>query len=46
MELGIHSLFPSLVLNNPTDDDKKIQARERVAALCKKYPLYWNGAYQ
>ena len=30
----------ALVLNNPTDDDKKIQARERVAALCKKYPLY------
>ena len=30
----------ALVLNSPTDDDKKIQARERVAALCKKYPLY------
>lgn len=30
----------ALVLDNPTDDDKKIQARERVAALCKKYPLY------
>ena len=30
----------ALVLNNPTDEDKKIQARERVAALCKKYPLY------
>jgi len=30
----------ALVLNNPGDADKKIQARERVAALCKKYPLY------
>ena len=30
----------SLVLDNPTDEYKKIQARERVAALCKKYPLY------
>ena len=30
----------SLVLNNPADEDKKILARERVAALCKKYPLY------
>ena len=30
----------SLVLNNPEDDAKKSQARERVAALCKKYPLY------
>ena len=30
----------ALVLDNPTDDDKKNQARERVAALCKKYPLY------
>ena len=30
----------ALVLNSPTDDDKKIRARERVAALCKKYPLY------
>jgi len=30
----------SLVLNNPEDEDKKIAARERVAALCKKYPLY------
>ena len=30
----------SLVLNNPTDEDKKVSARERVAALCKKYPLY------
>ena len=30
----------ALVLDNPNDDDKKIRARERVAALCKKYPLY------
>ncbi|MBQ9487579.1 MAG: serine hydroxymethyltransferase [Selenomonadaceae bacterium] len=30
----------ALVLNNPTDEDKKNKARERVAALCKKYPLY------
>lgn len=30
----------SLVLNNPADEDKKVAARERVAALCKKYPLY------
>lgn len=30
----------ALVLDNPADADKKIQARERVAALCKKYPLY------
>lgn len=30
----------ALVLNNPTDEDKKNQARERVAALCEKYPLY------
>ena len=30
----------SLVLNNPADEDKKVSARERVAALCKKYPLY------
>lgn len=30
----------ALVLNNPTDEDKKNQARERVAALCDKYPLY------
>ncbi|MBE8955674.1 MAG: serine hydroxymethyltransferase [Quinella sp. 2Q5] len=29
----------ALVLNNPTDANKS-QARERVAALCKKYPLY------
>jgi len=30
----------ALVLNNPDNEDKKAQARERVAALCKKYPLY------
>lgn len=30
----------ALVLNNPTDDDKKVEARARVAALCEKYPLY------
>ena len=30
----------ALVLNNPTDEEKKIEARARVAALCKKYPLY------
>jgi len=30
----------ALVLDNPTDEDKKVEARERVAALCKKYPLY------
>ena len=30
----------ALVLDNPTDEDKKVQARERVAALCKKYPVY------
>ena len=30
----------ALVLDNPNDEDKKIQARKRVAALCEKYPLY------
>lgn len=30
----------ALVLNNPTDEDKKSEARKRVAALCEKYPLY------
>ena len=30
----------ALVLDNPTDEDKKVQARERVAALCAKYPIY------
>jgi len=29
----------ALVLDNPTEENK-ISARERVAALCKKYPLY------
>ena len=30
----------ALVLNNPDDENKKSEARNRVAALCKKYPLY------
>ena len=30
----------ALVLDNPEDEAAKAQARERVAALCKKYPLY------
>lgn len=30
----------ALVLDNPSDADKKVEARARVAALCKKYPLY------
>lgn len=30
----------ALVLDNPSDEDKKIEARARVAALCEKYPLY------
>ena len=30
----------ALVLNNPTDEAKKAEARNRVAALCAKYPLY------
>ncbi len=30
----------ALVLNNPSDDAKKVEARDRVAKLCKKYPLY------
>jgi glycine hydroxymethyltransferase len=30
----------ALVLNNPNDADKKVEARNRVAALCEKYPLY------
>lgn len=29
-----------LVLSNPTDAAKQKEAAERVAALCKKYPLY------
>ncbi len=30
----------ALVLDNPDDEDKKVEARARVAALCEKYPLY------
>lgn len=30
----------ALVLDNPADEGKKIEARARVAALCEKYPLY------
>ena len=30
----------ALVLDNPSDDDKKVEARARVAVLCKKYPIY------
>ena len=30
----------ALVLNNPASEDAKAEARKRVAALCKKYPLY------
>lgn len=30
----------ALALNNPEDEACKEQARQRVAALCKKYPLY------
>lgn len=30
----------ALVLDNPHDDAKKSEARDRVAQLCKKYPLY------
>lgn len=30
----------ALVLDNPEDEAAKEQARSRVAALCKKYPLY------
>lgn len=30
----------ALVLNNPTDEAAKVEARRRVAALCAKYPLY------
>ena len=30
----------ALVLDNPTDESKKIEARSRVAALCEKYPIY------
>jgi len=30
----------ALVLNDPESEEKKEEARRRVAALCKKYPLY------
>lgn len=30
----------ALVFNDPTNEEKKEEARRRVAALCKKYPLY------
>ena len=30
----------ALVLNDPTNEEKKAEARRRVAALCAKYPLY------
>lgn len=30
----------ALVLDNPSDEGKKTEARARVAALCEKYPLY------
>ena len=30
----------ALVLNDPKNEEKKEEARRRVAALCKKYPLY------
>lgn len=30
----------ALVLDNPTDESKKSEARDRVEKLCKKYPLY------
>lgn len=30
----------ALVLNDPTNEEKKSEARKRVAALCEKYPLY------
>lgn len=30
----------ALVLNDPTNKEKKEEARRRVAALCAKYPLY------
>ncbi|MCR5559216.1 MAG: serine hydroxymethyltransferase [Schwartzia sp.] len=30
----------ALVLDNPTKEEAKEEARKRVAALCKKYPLY------
>ena len=30
----------ALVLDNPEDESAREQARQRVAALCAKYPLY------
>ena len=30
----------ALVLDNPTKEEAKEEARKRVAALCEKYPLY------
>jgi glycine hydroxymethyltransferase len=30
----------ALVLDNPTKEEAKAEARKRVEALCKKYPLY------
>lgn len=30
----------ALVLDDPTNEEKKSEARKRVAALCEKYPLY------
>ena len=30
----------ALVLDNPTKEEAKVEARKRVEALCKKYPLY------
>ena len=30
----------ALVLNHPQDEGKREEARKRVDALCKKYPLY------
>ena len=30
----------AMVLDNPNNDEKKAEAKERVAALCKKYPIY------
>ncbi len=30
----------AMTLGNPNDESVREQARARVAALCKKYPLY------
>ena len=30
----------AMVLDNPNNDEKKAEAKDRVAALCKKYPIY------